>query len=232
MTLAQRDDDLRELMDDPGCDPVALRRTLARFGLVNRLVSGWGAVYRARIRPVIAANGGRARLLDIGCGGGDVLRRLVEAAHRDGFEIEGTGIDPDAAAIEVATRRPSAGLSFRRAHSDALIAAGETFDIVVSNHVLHHLTRAEIPGFLASSAALSTGVAIHSDIARGRIAYGAYAVGVTPIAAGTFLRTDGLRSIRRAFTSAELRAITPPTWSIAAPGPFRLLVVREAGANA
>ena len=44
--LSRRDAGLRELMDDPACDPVRLRRTLERFGTVNRLVSGWAATYR------------------------------------------------------------------------------------------------------------------------------------------------------------------------------------------
>lgn len=232
MSLAHRDDDLRELMDDPGCDPVALRRTLVRFGVVNRLVSGWGAVYRSRIRPVIAARGGRASILDIGCGGGDVLSRLVEAARHDGFTVDGIGIDPDAAAIEVATRAPIRGITFRRAHSDDLLAAGERFDVVVSNHVLHHLTRTEIPGFLDASAALASSLSVHSDIARGRAAYAAYAVGITPLAPGTFLRTDGLRSIRRSFTVPELARIVPVGWRVEHPAPFRVLAVREVRADA
>ena len=52
MSLAERDVVLRELMDDPECDPELLRATLRRFDTINRLVSGWGAVYRTRIRPV------------------------------------------------------------------------------------------------------------------------------------------------------------------------------------
>ena len=51
MTLAVRDDDVAELMDDPECDPDRLAATLRRFGTVNRLVSGWGAVYRRTLAP-------------------------------------------------------------------------------------------------------------------------------------------------------------------------------------
>ena len=64
------------------------------------------------------------------------------------------------------------------------------------------------------------------DIARGRLAYGLYAVGITPLAPGTFLRTDGLRSIRRSFTPAELRAAlaaVPGRWTVSTPAPFRVL---------
>ena len=50
-----REEDLRELMDDPHCDERTLLRTVRRFGLVNRAVSGWGTIYRSRLRPYLRA---------------------------------------------------------------------------------------------------------------------------------------------------------------------------------
>src|SRR5699024_9290522 len=118
VTLSARDTRLTELMDDPDCDPVRLRRTLRRFRIVNRVVSGWGGVYRRHVRPALAAAEGRTRILDIGCGGGDVLRRLVRRARRDGFAVDGVGIDPDARAHAVAVAAtPLTGVTYRRASS-------------------------------------------------------------------------------------------------------------------
>ena len=42
VSLAERDVVLRELMDDPQCDPELLRATLRRFDTINRLVSRLG----------------------------------------------------------------------------------------------------------------------------------------------------------------------------------------------
>ncbi|MGQ2916291.1 MAG: methyltransferase, partial [Microbacterium aurantiacum] len=85
MSLTARATALRELMDDPDCDPERLRATLRRFDTVNRLVSGWGGVYTRRIRPFLAGLGRPARVLDLGCGGGDVVVRLARMAARDGI---------------------------------------------------------------------------------------------------------------------------------------------------
>ena len=228
MTLAQRDSQLREVMDDPDCDPRLLRRTLRGFPLVNRAVSGWGRVYRSHVRPALERAGGRARLLDIGCGGGDVLRRLVRAARADGIDIEAVGIDPDPRAVEVARETPMPGVSIRQAFSADLVQEGcEPFDAVVSNHLLHHLSEQEITQLLDDSAALSQGVSVHSDIARSRAAYGLFALGSIPVAAGTLLRVDGLRSIRRSFTGAELAQTLPAGWQVEQPSRFRLLAVRR-----
>lgn len=220
--LRTRDRALRELMDDPDCDPAVLDATLRRFGIVNRLVSGWGTVYRRRLRP--ALRGRRTRVLDLGCGGGDLVERLAGLARRDGLDVEWVGVDPDPRAIAAASVRAGAGIRFRCADAATLVAAGERFDAVVSNHVLHHLDD-DLPGFAADSLALTGGPVLHADIERGRLAYALWAVGVTPLAPGTFLRVDGLRSIRRSYREDELAAVLPDGYTVERPAPFRLLAV-------
>lgn len=228
MRLAQRESELMELMDDPDCDLVWLRRTLRRFGIVNRAVSRWGVVYRSYLRPLITRLNRPARILDIGTGGGDVLRYVTQLARRDGLEIQSLGIDPDPRAIEVARQAGALpGMSFRQASSSELIRDGERFDIVISNHLLHHLGKHEFDAVIADSESLASLLCAHSDIARSRLAYLAFAVGVTPLAPGSFLRTDGLRSIRRSYTFEELTARLPSGWRVDKPGAFRLLAVRE-----
>ena len=232
--LSRRDTEVRELMDDPDCDPDRLRRTLERFAIVNRLVAGWGRAYRRHVRPALAAAEAQMtttaplRVLDIGCGGGDVLRHLVVLARADGFVVEALGIDPDARALAVATAAAATvpGISYRRAHSSDLVTEGAHFDVVVSNHVLHHLTDAERDALLADSASLARHLAVHSDIERSAVAYAGYSVGILPFAPGTFLRTDGLRSIRRSHTRDELAAAVPAGWTVER-GPFRLLAVHR-----
>nr|WP_307328355.1 methyltransferase domain-containing protein [Microbacterium sp. SORGH_AS_1204] len=230
--LSRRDTALRELMDDPDCDPGALAATYRRFDVVNRLVSAWGHVYRTRVAPELGALGRPARVLDLGCGGGDVVVRLAGLAARDGLDVEWVGADPDPRAITAARERARPGVRFVAQDSRELLAAGERFDLVVSNHVLHHLDADALRTFTDDSLALSTGTVLHADIARGRLAYGLYAVGITPLSAGTFLRVDGLRSIRRSYRAAELAAALGSPWRVETPAPFRLLAVARGRAHA
>jgi 2-polyprenyl-3-methyl-5-hydroxy-6-metoxy-1,4-benzoquinol methylase len=223
-TLRERAVDAVELMDDPNCDSRALDLTYKNFRWINAVVSGLRHSYRTDIRPRLSTTRPHA-LLDIGSGGGDVARSLARWAARDGLRLAVTAIDPDARAHAYAIAQPAmAGLEFRRAHSGDLVRAGERFDTVLSNHVLHHLGAGDLGALLADSERLSRGIVLHGDIERAPLAYAAFSVGTRPFFRGSFIRDDGLTSIRRSFTLAELAAVAPPGWSVHRERPYRLVL--------
>ncbi|WP_304502206.1 class I SAM-dependent methyltransferase [Brachybacterium sp. FME24] len=228
--LTERDLRATEQMDDPHCDLRMLERTYAQFRLINAVVAGWRATYRHQLRPHLHPTG-VTTLLDVGSGGGDLSRALARWARRDGFDLRVTGIDPDPRAHAWARRQPPVeGVRFRRALSSTLVSDGESFDLVVSNHLLHHLDQTQLRGLLADSQRLARTAVVHSDIRRGRAAYALFSVGTLPVFRGSFIREDGLTSIRRSYTAGELRAAVPPGWDVTALGPWRLLLTHSAGA--
>ena len=223
-SLASRAVDERELMDDPDCDSAALDRTYRNFRLVNSVVAGWRPVYRRLLRPLLSVSEPRT-LLDVGSGGGDVPRALARWAARDGLRLRITAIDPDDRAHAFATRSPPMpGLAFRQATSSQLVAEGRRFDFVTSNHLLHHLTLDEFRAVLEDCERLG-GRVVHSDIRRSRLAYAAYSTVTWRLFPGSFIHDDGRASIRRSFTSDELRAVTPAGWRVQRQFPYRNLLV-------
>ncbi|WP_238385375.1 methyltransferase domain-containing protein [Nesterenkonia muleiensis] len=223
VNLSERDERLRELMDDPDCDPQRLDATLRRFGIVNRLVAGWATVYRSRLRDILLSLDRPAHVLDLGSGAGDVVAHLARLAARDDLTVQWTGADPDPRAHQVAQTQQGHGIRFLCADAQTLLERGERFDVVISNHVLHHLSTTELMEFTEDSQQLCSSAVLHGDIARSRMAYGLFSLGILPLAPGTFLRTDGLRSIRRSYQARELSAALGPEWTITAPVPFRLV---------
>ncbi|GAA4182033.1 methyltransferase domain-containing protein [Gryllotalpicola koreensis] len=227
MTLAAREPGLAEVMDGP-CDEARLFATYRHFALANRVVSGWRRVYVGRVRPLLAARSAAvpARLLDIGFGGGDIPRALAAWADADGLRLDVTAVDPDERALRFARGVDRGGrVRYRAASARELLAAGERFDVVVSNHVLHHLGEAERGALLADSAGFGARLIVHDDIERSRLAYAAWAVGALPFAADSFAHVDGLRSIRRSYAARELAALAPG-WRVERMFPWRLLLVR------
>ncbi|KQQ64508.1 methyltransferase domain-containing protein [Microbacterium sp. Leaf320] len=234
--LSTRASDARELMDDPDADIAMLERTYERFRLVNALVSGPGELYRRDIRP--RARRGPIRILDIGAGGGDVCRMIAARLQRDGLTAEITALDADERAIRwAAAHDGGSGVRYRRALSEELVAEGEQYDVVFSNHLLHHLTTQELQSLLLDSRRLvgEDGLVAHRDIARSRAAYMLYSA-VTWLFSGTlfrgsFIREDGLISIRRSYTSKELTSIVPPGWAVRFSLPSRLELRRDGRAG-
>lgn len=232
--LSTRAVDIVELMDDPDADDEALGRTYQRFGAVNAVVSRPGRLYRRDIRPR-AASGRRVRILDIGAGGGDLCRDLVRRLRRDGLQADITALDADERAVRWASAHDDgAGIRYRHAFSGDLVAEGDTYDVVLSNHVLHHLDAGALRTVLDDSRALAgpRGLVSHHDIARSRLAYTAFAAGTWPLArnalAGSFIRVDGLLSIRRSYTPDELAAVVPSGWEVRSHPPARLELRWEA----
>ncbi|GAA3551483.1 class I SAM-dependent methyltransferase [Microlunatus spumicola] len=229
-SFARRETDALELMDDPGCDAALLDRTYGQFRVVNRLVAGWRRLYVDALRPVLAASS-HPTLLDVGFGGGDVPRRLARWARADGLDLVVTAIDPDERAVAHVRRLPPGPVTYRRASSTDLVAEGRRFDVVVSNHLLHHLDPADLQRVLADSERLATGLALHNDLRRSAVAYAAYAVATRPLARSSFLHADGLLSLRRSYRPDELAGVRPG-WTVRAAPPFRLLLEHVPGAAA
>jgi 2-polyprenyl-3-methyl-5-hydroxy-6-metoxy-1,4-benzoquinol methylase len=224
--LRERATDLVELMDDPACDRRALDRTYRRFTYVNAVVAGWRGTYRSVIRPLLSSTETRT-LLDVGSGGGDLSRALANWAARDGLRLEVTGLDPDARAQAFAASVPSCGVRFVSARVEDMES---TFDFVVSNHVLHHLD--DLDGFLAATSARARVLTLHSDIERSRGGFAAFAAGTAlawPLLRGSFIRADGLTSIRRSYRAQELRRLVGREWRVIRRFPSRYLLLRVAG---
>lgn len=98
------------------------------------------------VRRLIAEVPLRSRVLEIGCGTGELARAL---ASKRGAKV--TAIDPAPRMIDVARHRtaPSLGIDYRVA--DFLAISPRGFDIVTSANTLHHLPLAAGAAHMAAS---------------------------------------------------------------------------------
>lgn len=113
--------------------------TLDRFRL-NELVSQIafggrrGRVYR-RIVSLAGVRPGDS-VLDVGCSGGYLARKLAASAGPAGRVI---GVDPSAAAIAYAQRRADGTMSFAEGVAQDLPLLDSSFDVVTCTLAMHHV---------------------------------------------------------------------------------------------
>lgn len=222
--LSQRNTRSTEQMDKPDCDADKLVNTYRQFAMINGLLSQWKAIYRNTLRPYLGSRS-RGRILDIGFGGGDVAVSLAQWARRDGLDLQITAIDTDARAWKFAqTLDAPPEVEFLHCSTTDLLAAGRTFDFVISNHLIHHLSEQALHTLLSQAHSLSHHGVIFNDIRRSDIGFVLFHLLTRPVFRRSFIIQDGLTSIKRSYTFAELAEAVPDGWQVSKKFPFRLLL--------
>ncbi len=225
--LRQRRHELVEQMDKPDADRELLFNTYRHFARINPIVSGWRGIYRDSMRPLMR-KAGTVRILDIGFGGGDVIRSLERWTRRDGFSVSFTGIETDERALEFVRRLDwPAHVVFEHSPLNQVAGRGDVFDFVISNAVLHHLADDEVANFGRSARQCCRSKAIFSDIERHPAAVPLFAPLAKVFCPNSYACEDGLTSIRRSFTHIELRQLLGDSWNVFRKIPFRLVAMAE-----
>ncbi|MDZ7716039.1 MAG: methyltransferase domain-containing protein [Balneolaceae bacterium] len=223
--LTDRAENAKELMDDPNCDREELFNTYRQFGVINSLISQWSKIYQQHIIPICKNLDRPCTLLDIGFGGGDIPINIAKWAQKDGLKIEITAIETDKRAYKyIQDITPPDNIVFKLISSTELLAQGNEYDIVISNHLLHHLDQSGLAQILEESKKLSRHAVLFNDLERSDIAYGLFNILSRPIFRSSFITRDGLTSIKRSYTKDELRQVAPNGWKVHRLFPFRLLL--------
>lgn len=241
--LRQRQADLVERMDAEDADPNQLEQTYADFYVLNRLISQWNRVYAKYIRPQAEETQRQGRvftIIDVGCGGGDIAFFLYNWLKKDGINAHITGVDIDDRAIawakanrimladsEQINQHISTGLFFECVSTTDLLRRNRRVDLVINNHVLHHIHLEKINHFLNECAALGTRV-ICNDLERSSLAYTLFSVCFPLRYRSSFIYEDGRISLKKSFRKDELKALSPTGWKVQKLFPFRLLLTHEA----
>ena len=193
-----------EQMDDPALDPEVYDRVLRDLARVNF----WTFASRPTFAFLRRASRGMVafRLLDVGFGHGDMLRRIARWARKRGIAVDLVGVDlnpkSEAAAREVTPL--SMPIDYRT--GDYREVPGP-FDFVISSLVAHHMTDEQLRDFIRFMEKQATRGWLINDLHRHTLAYHSFPWLARLIGAHRMVREDGRLSIARAFRPAEWREI-------------------------
>jgi 2-polyprenyl-3-methyl-5-hydroxy-6-metoxy-1,4-benzoquinol methylase len=197
--------ELTEWMDEP-CSRDELKACLRDIARVNRWLLAYRPVLGWLDSLELHKVEGPIRILDVGCGYGDVLRRIERWAAARGVAVELTGIDLNEDAVAIAAEASGPGSGTRWRHADVFTYAQEApAHIVMSSLFTHHLAETDIVRFLMwMERQALTGWFIH-DLSRNATPYRMFRLLAKGMRLHPFVQHDGPVSIRRSFVPEDWR---------------------------
>jgi SAM-dependent methyltransferase len=192
-----------EHLDDPHADPRVVRRSLSDVARSNALFGGTSAVL-AELDDAFALLRRCATLLDVGTGMGDIPAHAREHARARGIELATFGLDSVEVLAEASRARTTAAV---RADALALPFADRSIDIVTCSQVLHHFADSEARLVVQELHRVARHRVIIADIRRSWLAAAGIWMASFPLRFHPVSRHDGVVSVLRGFTAAELRGV-------------------------
>lgn len=142
-------------------------------------------------------------ILDVGCGGGQFTLKLAGQFPK----AQVLGIDLSSQAIAFSKQRlsetPLKNVHFEVPLTPELSYKRNSFDIVTSTLVCHHMNDAQLVDFLKRSYEIAAKYVIINDLHRHWLASKGFALLAKPLFANRLIEHDGLLSIKRAFKKRD-----------------------------
>lgn len=194
--------DLPELMDGD-CSYEDFRACLRSLEQINRWLLGY--------RPTLAwlnrlPHGLRdpLHILDVGSGGGDLLRQIAAWARKRGIAVQLTGIDLNPYAARAAAEFTPKELGITWETGNALgFQPEKPVDIIVSSLMAHHLEDEEIATLLRWMEATAQAGWFINDLERSERSCLMFGWAERIAGWHRFVRHDGPVSFRRAFRNED-----------------------------
>ena len=232
MTLAVRAQ-AEELMDADDLDAATYADVVSDLARVN--------VVTMASRPSLAflerATAGmkRFKLLDVGFGDGDMLRRVARWAVNRGIEAELVGVDLNPRSEFAARAHSPSGLPIRWITGDYADLSGQGWDFVISSLVAHHMTQDQLVAFLRFLDKESARGWLINDLHRHGFAHWGFPILAALARWHPIVRHDGKLSIARSYRPGEwppiLRQAGVDDARVYRAFPFRLCVEKLCDAH-
>lgn len=194
--------ELPELMDGD-CTYEEFRDCLLSLQKVNRWLLGYRPTL-AWLKRLGHHMPQPAHIIDIGCGGGDLLRRIGAWAQGEGMAVHLTGIDLNPYAARAAAEfTPKAVVATWITGNALTYRSDEPVDIVVTSLTAHHMEDAEIVALLRWMEDNAKVGWFINDLARSELACRAFEWIARWARWHRFVQHDGPVSFRRAFRKED-----------------------------
>ena len=185
-------------MDADDLDAATYADVVGDLATVNTVTMARRPTLDFLARATVGRN--RFRLLDVGFGDGDMLRRIARWAKAKGIQAELVGVDLNPRSEQAARAH---GGDIRYVTGDYADLADEPWDVIVSSLVAHHMSHDQLIAFLRFMETHARAGWFVNDLHRHKFAHWGFPVLATIARWHPIVRHDGTLSIARSYRPDE-----------------------------
>lgn len=192
-----------EILDDPATAWDLRERSHRDIVLSNRWLGGDRAL-ASGLRAMVEGSTSPVSVLDLGAGLGAASHVVRDVAAAAGVEARCIAVDLHESLAKVAAAREGIGVC---ASALALPFGDGAVDVTICALLLHHFDEVTCLAVLREAIRVSRRGVVVADLQRTRLAEVGLWLASFPLGFHPVSRHDGMLSVRRAFTAAELHGL-------------------------
>ncbi|MBI1769270.1 MAG: methyltransferase domain-containing protein [Bacteroidetes bacterium] len=198
-----------EIMDDLNCKGEVVDQTLRELEFINRklggnqiTVNGINSLLQKKISSSL-------EVIDLGCGGGDMLILLSKEFSKRKTPINLIGVDANPNIIEYAKNntRDFANINFETINIFSKEFESKTCDVATATLFFHHFTSAQLAEIIKKLYALSRIGIVINDLHRHPLAYYSIKLLTKLFSKSAMVKFDAPLSVLRGFSRKEIEGI-------------------------
>ncbi len=194
-----------ELMDRDDIPAEDLFQNYRELHAVNKLLGGYRITIKG-LRMLLNQKGRTYSILDVGCGGGDMLNEVSSWAGRKSFSVQLSGIDLSEAAIDY-SKKKNGEVNWIREDVFDHLTSGVKYDVIMSTLFMHHFSEEKISKLLTLMIQSCNGGIIINDLQRNPLAYHSIKLLTRIFSKSYLVKHDAPLSVQRGFISDEWKEI-------------------------
>ncbi len=198
-----------EIMDDLQCEGEVVNQTLIELEIINRWLGGNTVTLGGIKKVVVQSNLKEISILDLGCGGGDMLKEIAKWGKQKNLKLKLTGIDanPNIIAFAKGNTKEYAEIDYVAENIFSADFARRKSDIIIATLFTHHFSHQELVELFKTLKQQSRHGVVVNDLHRQWFAYYAIKMLTSIFSKSEMVKYDAPLSVLRGFSRSDLISI-------------------------
>jgi 2-polyprenyl-3-methyl-5-hydroxy-6-metoxy-1,4-benzoquinol methylase len=193
----------QELLDGPNLSAEELHQNMAELDVINRWLGGHHTTL-AGLELLMTDKTKTYTIIDIGCGGGDMLKIIADWAQSKNYKVNLLGLDNNKDILDYAKQHTPKTITYLLGNFQDLPDLAPKPDILISALFMHHLFDKSLFQLLWMMGGYQKVGFVINDLHRHPLAYWSIKILTALFSKSRLVKHDAALSVARGFNKTEL----------------------------